>query len=203
MTNNKFKIHSFKEFTTLNEKFYFNDNINEKYYTYDELIRKPGSSSGWRSKDLLIKDATQVVKNMIPSEDIKIRSTEDQSTDKGIKLEFKLNTRDVLHMFKNGRYAQEWEVYLNKKKSSKNDVMRYLIENHMSILDRYIRALKVEDWYSMYSDDPKIYKSKGGSEDLVDLYSKLNNSDKKKAIKAYVKYGPKGDIPDIETFTGI
>lgn len=177
---------------------FFNRDINEKYFTYDDYAK-----SKWGTPEEIKKDVEVTVKNKLPG-DFEIDSIEDQSTDKGIKFEVKLNTKDTLILYKNKKERFQYEWYINKKKIDSREITSYLVEK-MTPLERYIRAMRMEDWNSNYSDDYSVWKNpKGADENFTELYSQLSSSDKKEAFKVYTKDGPKTkEKPDFKTFTGI
>ena len=115
----------------------------------------------------------------------------DQSSDKGIKwqIEVKGKGSDIIHAYKDGKFRGQYEWYLNKKKSSKYDIQQYFLNKYVSDLNQYIASMKSFDFTYQRSDDHRKWKA--GSEhskNLESMYSKLSDSDKKKAHKEFTKH---------------
>lgn len=137
-----------------------------------------------------------------------ISSIEDKSLDdKGIKIEVKLKSGDTIHAYKIGKYAGDWEYYLNGKKAGRRgtrDELTSILYNTISNLDKYILGIKSHDFNYNYSDDHRKWKSSSNSEgSLIEIYSKLSNSDKKKAYNEYLKHAPKGTDVKFNEFSGL
>lgn len=159
----------------------------EKYQKYADYKNRDNA------EEFVEKDLKQQITNLFGyagiSDNLKDINYTDQSSDKGIKweIEIKGKGKDLIHAYKVGPYLSHWEWYLNKKKSSEYDIQQYFLNKYVSDLDRYIAAAKGFDSTYQYADDSRAYKrGQNQAQNLIDLYSKLSNSDKKKAHKAYV-----------------
>ena len=152
----------------------------ESYQSYSDY-EKGKSKTGPAEME---SDATATLKKLLPTFDEKwIDSIEDQSTDKGIKFQFKIG-KDTVHMFKVGRWLGQWEFYLNRKKSDKAKIRTHLEDNNMSALDKFIKYATGYDYHVAYIDDGRAYKNaKANNSYIRDLFDGLSNSDKKKAVK--------------------
>lgn len=160
----------------------------EAYQTYSDY-QNP-KKGNWGSPEDLVADVKLTVKHTTPTFDDKwIKSIADQSDDaKGIKFEIKLSTGDILHAFKIGSMRGSWELYLNKKKKSQQEIRTELIKKSLSPLEQWELAWKSHDTYYNYSDSHDVWKSGVASEkNIVALYDKLCASDKKKAYKIYTE----------------
>ena len=159
----------------------------EKYQKYSDYKNKP-DAEGFVEDDLR-REIIKLFTYAGISDNLKDMIFTDQSSDKGIKweIEVKGKGKDLIHAYKIGRYLGDWELYLNKKKASKYDIQQYFLNKYVSDLDRYIAAANGFDSTYQYSDDSRAYKrGQNQAQNLIDLYAKLSNSDKKKAHKAYV-----------------
>lgn len=170
----------------------------EKYQSYADY-EKGKSKSG---PNEMKHDATLTLKRLLPTFDEKwIDSVEDQSTDKGIKFEFKIG-KDTVHMFKVGRWLGKWEFYLNRKKSTERDIRTQLENNNMSALDKFLKYAAGYDYYVQYIDDGRQYKqAKANNEFILNLFDSLSSSDKKKALNS-LKKTDKNNSGDIDRVFG-
>ena len=177
--------------------------ISEKYVTYDDLGKWGKYSNESEVEDDLRMKMIRLFQYASISNYLDDVEYTDQSSDKGIKwqIEIKGKGTDIIHAYKTDKYKGSYEFYLNKKKSSEYDIQQYFLNKYVPELDQYLAAVKGYDYTYQRSDDSRAYK-KGGEQkkDLIDLYSKLSNSDKKKAYAAFSKK-TKSD-PDFTTFTG-
>lgn len=159
----------------------FNEFLNE-YQTYAEY--RKGS---WGTPQDLKDDVLISVKHLIPVDwkesEKYLKSTVDQSDDKqGIKFEIQLKTGDTIHAYKVGSYRGSWEWYLNKKKSSKQDILNYLEDKIYTPYQKWQRHYDMSDKTYMYADDNRAYASGRNHAEYIDkLYKALSSADKKKA----------------------
>jgi len=183
-----FTLHSLNEWVSLNEK----------YLSYDDFEK-----SKWGTPEEMMNDVQVTLRNSMLGTTVEIKSITDESTDKGIKFVIKLSTGDTVNAYKTSNWRGEYEWFLNKKKINKQDIQKFAL-SQMKPLEVYVYYLKGHDFFHQYADDHRAWKSgESSSKRLVDLYSKLSAGDKKKAIKEYIKYAPKGtETPDIKTFKG-
>jgi hypothetical protein len=153
----------------------------ESYQSYSDY-EKGKSKTG---PNEMKKDATLTLKRLLPTFDEKwIDNVEDQSTDKGIKFQFKIG-KDTVHMYKVTRWLGQWELYLNRKKISAPDLQDYLENNNLSSLDRFLKYAPSYDYNSQYIDDGGQYKkAESNNKYILNLFDELKPNDKKKAIKA-------------------
>ena len=159
-----------------------------KYHTYADYMQ---DGDEWGTPEELKKDATILVKHMIPkdwdsSEDA-IKNITDQSNDKkGIKFEFTLDSGDTITVFKVGRFRGSWEIYFNKKKVKDKAAVKKILSERMTDLDQYLHSMKGYDFTHQYADDARSRRSgEAHQKTLTQLYSKLSPSDKKKAYDKY------------------
>jgi hypothetical protein len=158
--------------------------IEGNYQTYGDYER---GKSKWGSPNDLKQDITNVVNRIIRADDnITITSIEDQSIeDKGIKFEIKLSTGDVIHAFKVGNWSQQWELYLNRKKSDENSIYFYFkdqLEKNSTPFENWKRTYDKSDKNYQYSDDPRAYAAGQATKEKLDtLYNSLSPEDKVKA----------------------
>jgi hypothetical protein len=133
-----------------------------------------------------------IMARLLPKEDM-LKSIEDLSTDKGIKFEIKLSSKDTIHMYKvSGWRMQEnegWEYYYNKKKIIYRKLKNQLEKEILSDLDLFLKYFKSYDFYYQYIDDGGQYKAaQSNNNSIVDRFNNLSSSDKKKAKKELVKH---------------
>jgi len=133
-----------------------------------------------------------IMARLLPKEDM-LKSIEDLSTDKGIKFEIKLSSKDTIHMYKvSGWRMQEnegWEYYYNKKKIIYRKLKNQLEKEILSDLDLFLKYFKSYDFYYQYIDDGGQYKAaQNNNNSIVDRFNNLSSSDKKKAKKELVKH---------------
>lgn len=170
----------------------------ESYQSYSDYEKGKSKTGPAEMK----KDATLTLKRLLPTFDEKwIDSVEDQSTDKGIKFEFKIG-KDTVHMFKVGRWLGQWELYLNRKKSTESDIRTQLENSNMSALDKFLKYAPGYDYYSQYIDDGGQYRrAESNNQSVINMFNDLSSSDKKKALKALKKNGG-ASIEDIDRVFG-
>jgi hypothetical protein len=157
----------------------------EKYIGYKDYEK-----SKWGTPSEIEEDVTRTVNSILSPVIDKLKKIEfeDQSSDKGIKWEVSINGKDVLYLYKTTTWRGQYEIYLNKKKSSEYEIQQYFLNKYLSDLERYVSSMDGYDKTYMYSDDSRAYNSGSNhSKSLKDMYSKLSNSDKKKAHKAFLK----------------
>tara|TARA_B110000090_G_scaffold152958_1_gene167886 strand:- start:112 stop:1050 length:939 start_codon:yes stop_codon:yes gene_type:complete len=157
----------------------------EKYIGYKDYEK-----SKWGTPEEIEDDVQQFVTNLLKPVSDQLKKVEytDSSNDKGIKWEVLVNGKDVLYLYKTNTYMGQYEIYLNKKKSTEYDVQQYFINKYLSDLDKYTSSMDGYDVNYQRSDDNRAYKAGAAhSKKLSDMYSKLSSSDKKKAHAAFVK----------------
>jgi hypothetical protein len=157
----------------------------EKYIGYNDY--KKGN---WGTPSEIEEDVKSTINLILKpvSDKLKKVEFEDQSSDKGIKWEVKVNSKDILHFYKTTKWSGEYEIYLNKKESSKYEIQQFFLDKYLNDLERYISSMEGYDSTHVYSDTGSSYKTgRAHSKKLTDMYSKLSNSDKKKAHSAFVK----------------
>lgn len=177
----------------------------EAYVAYSDYTKK---RSNWGKPEDIQEDLERKIMNLLEYGDIKQNledvEFEDQSTDDGIKWEITVignKGNDTIHAYKKTTYRGEYELYLNKKKSSEYEIQQYFLDKYVSDLDRYIASMKSYDVHYQRSDDSRAYK-KGAShsEQLKQMYAKLSGRDQKAAADAYAeKHNVKVDY---KTFKG-
>ena len=168
----------------------------EKYQTYNDY---QNGRSRWGSPEELKQDAILSLKHMLPTFDEKwIDSIEDVSDDKkGIKFEARVG-KDIVHMFKIGGFRGSWEFYLNKKRIKNSELKNELELKNMDELERFLKYAKGYDFYADYIDDGGQWKkATANNEVIVNMFSSLSGSDKKKAIKELSKEFDKDQIERI------
>lgn len=156
----------------------------EKYITYKDY-----DNSKWGTPEEIKEDVERFVRGLLnPIEDkIKDVQYQDLSSDKGIKWEIKVN-KDVLHLYKTTTYRGQYEIYLNKKKSTEYDIQQYLLNKYLSDLERYVSSMSSYDISYERSDDSRAYNAGSNHRNkLISMYAGLSNSDKKKAHKSFTK----------------
>lgn len=157
----------------------------EKYIGYKDYEK-----SKWGTPSEIEEDVKGTVNRILSPVADKLKKVEfeDQSTDKGIKWEVTINGKDKLYLYKTTTWRGQYEIYLNKKKSSDYDIQQYFLNKYLSDVERYISSMQGYDTTHMYADDSRAYSAgKSHSKELKDMYSGLSNSDKKKAHTAFVK----------------
>ena len=157
----------------------------EKYIGYKDYEK-----SKWGSPEEIEEDVKQFVTSLLKPVADQLKKVEynDASNDKGIKWEISINGKNVLYLYKTSTYRGQYEIYLNKKKTSEYDVQQYFINEYLSDLDKYKTTMDGYDSTYMRSDDSRAYKAGAAqSKKLSDMYSKLSSSDKKKAHSSFVK----------------
>lgn len=158
----------------------------EKYYAYNDFKKN------WGSPDEMKQEVEWIMARLLPKEDM-LKSIEDLSTDKGIKFEIKLSSKDTIHMYKvSGWRMQEndgWEYYYNKKKTIYRKLKNQLEKEILSDLDLFLKYFKSYDFHYQYIDDGGQYKAaKNNNDSIEDRFNNLSSSDKKKAKKELLKY---------------
>lgn len=158
----------------------------EKYYAYSDFKKN------WGSPDEMKQEVEWIMARLLPKEDM-LKSIEDLSTDKGIKFEIKLSSKDTIHMYKvSGWRMQEndgWEYYYNKKKTIYRKLKNQLEKEILSDLELFLKYFKSYDLYSQYIDDGGQYKAAtDNNSSIIDRFNNLSSSDKKKAKKELLKH---------------
>lgn len=159
------------------------------FESYQRYIDYQGGK--WGSPKDLEEDAILTLKRLLPTPDEKwIDRITDQSTNKGIKFEFKIG-KDTIHMFKLGNWRGEWEFYLNGKKTTGVKLTDYLETNHLDNVERFLKRAKGYDYNVIYIDSGKQYNdAQRLNTSILNLFDSLTATNKKKAIKTL-----KRDIP--------
>lgn len=158
----------------------------EKYYAYNDFKKN------WGSPDEMKQEVEWIMARLLPKEDM-LKSIEDLSTDKGIKFEIKLSSKDTIHMYKvSGWRMQEndgWEYYYNKKKTIYRKLKNQLEKEILSDLELFLKYFKSYDLYSQYIDDGGQYRAAtDNNSSIIDRFNNLSSSDKKKAKKELLKH---------------
>ena len=158
----------------------------EKYFGYSDFTRK------WGSPEEMREDVESCLNRLLPKTDM-ISGITDQSTEKGIKFEIILTTKEIIHMYKisQWRFSPEsgYEYYLGKKKFKFNDLKSKLEEDHLDKLEAFLKYFKSFDFYSQYIDNGGQYKAASTNNNSIKLmFDELNKSDKKKAKKEILKH---------------
>jgi hypothetical protein len=178
----------------------------EAYIAYSDYEKK---SSRWGKPADIQEDLEMKIMNMLKYgginnhlEDVEF---EDQSNDQGIKWEITVIGRqgiEKIHAYKKTTYRGEYELYLNKKKSSEYEIQQYFLNKYISELDTYIASMNSYDIHHDRSDDSRAFKAGSAhAKQLQDMYANLSSSDKKKAAEAFAK---KHNVKtDYKTFNGI
>ena len=162
----------------------------EKYQSYKDY--ETGRSK-WGTPADIEEDVRTTVINMLKgniSDKLKDVTFEDQSTDQGIKWQITLkgNGTDLIHMYKVSNWRGAYEWYLNKKKSTKQDILSYLEEKYMSQLEIFLNAARGYDYYAEYIDNGGQYRNAvAKNQSIQDLFNKLSSADKKAAVKELEK----------------
>lgn len=193
--NNKFTVKNLDQF------------ISEKRYVTKSDIK-------WNKKveEFVKRDLSYAIRHALPysweESEQHIKSIEDKSIeDKGIKYEVTLKNNKVVTAYKTGKFAGDWEFYLDGKKAGRRGTrqeLANLLYKDISDLDRYLLALRSYDWNYMYSDDHRAYKRGSNSSDsLVELYSKLTGREKRIAYAEFIKRAPKEHHVDFKEFGGL
>lgn len=172
----------------------------EKYQSYKDY---ESGRSKWGTPSDIEEDVRITVINMLKG-DISDRlidvEFEDQSTDKGIKWQITLKGKgaDLIHAYKIGNWRGAYEWYLNKKKSTRDDILRYLKDKYMSQLEIFLSAARGYDYYAQYIDDGGQYRNAvARNQSIQDLFNKLSNSDKRAAVKELEKLKGKDQVQNI------
>ena len=91
----------------------------------------------------------------------------------------------LIYAFKVDSWRGQWELYLNKKKSSEGDIKNYLksqLEATSTPFENWKRTYDGFDTNYQYSDDPGAYRAgEATQQKLNDLYDKLSPDDKARA----------------------
>lgn len=158
----------------------------EKYYAYNDFKKN------WGSPDEMKQEVEWVMSKLLPKEDM-LKGIEDLSTDKGIKFETKLKSKDIIHMYKVSAWRMQategWEYYYNKKKTTYRDLKNKLEKEILSDLDLFLKYFKSYDLYVQYIDDGGQYKAaKNNNDSIVSMFNNLSSSDKKKSKKELLKH---------------
>ena len=134
----------------------------EAYTSYSDYEKK---RSNWGKPADIQEDLERKIMNLLEYGDIKSRledvEFEDQSSDKGIKWEVTViggKGIDVIHAYKKTTYRGEYELYLNKKKSSEYEIQQYFLNKYVSDLEKYVASMKSYDIHYEKSDDSRAYK---------------------------------------------
>lgn len=140
-------------------------------------------------KDKIKKDATTELKRLLPTVDDKwIDNFEDESTDRGIKFKFKIKGGDTIHMYKIDKYEGRYDYYLNKRKTTKSKIIKYLADKHLTTLDQFIKAIASFDQHADRIDDASRYaNASANNKSIIDLFDQLSKSEQKKALKQVKK----------------
>lgn len=178
----------------------------EAYVAYSDYEKK---RSKWGSPADIQEDLERKIMNLLEYGGVKDHledvEFEDQSSDKGIKWEITVIGGagvDVIHAYKKSTYRGEYELYLNKKKSSDYEIQQYFLDKYISALDKYIASMQSYDTRHQYADDSRAYnKGTSHADRLKKMYDALSNRDKQEAAKAYAnKHNVKVDW---KTFKGV
>lgn len=177
----------------------------EAYVAYSDYEKR---RSNWGKPEDIKEDLQRKIMNILEYGGISNRIEDiefnDQSTDKGIKWEVRIfgeKGSDTIHAYKKTQWRGEYELYLNKKKSSEYEIQQYFLDTYVSDLDKYIASMMSYDVHYQRSDDSRAYKSGAAhSENLKQMYAKLSSKDQKAAADAYAK---KHNVKvDYKTFKG-
>lgn len=172
----------------------------EKYQSYKDY--ETGRSK-WGSPADIEEEVRMLITNTTYGDiakrvsDIKFK---DQSTDKGIKWEVTLkgDGTDTIHLYKIGNWRGQWEWYLNKKKSTQQDIIDYLQQKYMSKVEVFLRAVRGYDYYAEYIDNGAQYRrASDNNKRIVDLFNNLSSSEKKEALKELQKGDNKDKVSSI------
>lgn len=156
-----------------------------------ESYQKYSDYKGKTTPEDLKRDAIIFLRKIIPvGEEEWIDSVEDQSVeDKGIKFQAKVN-KDIIHIYKIGRWVGQWETYLNKKKTPGHEIYSRLEDSTFTPLDKFLRYAKSYDFNASYIDSLKqMQAAEYRNRTILDMFNALGNSDKKKAISGMIKMG--------------
>lgn len=153
----------------------------EAYQSYTDY-QNPEKT--WGTPQDLKEDAILALKRLLPTFDEKwINKVTDQSTDQGIKFEFKIG-RDTVHMYKVGNFRGQWEFYLNKKKTDSTKLKDYLESKYLKDLDKFLKYAPSYDHTAAYIDDGGSYKkSTNTNKFILNLFDNLSSGDQKKALR--------------------
>lgn len=172
----------------------------EKYITYDKM-------GNWgTASDIEDEIRMQMIHLFLYagiSNYINDLNYEDQSSDKGIKWQIEVvgpGNKDLIHVYKDGKFRGQYEWYLNKKKSSKYDIQQYFLNAYVPKTDQYKAMLN--------SFDPgkkshKHFKSqdeyKASSKRLMDLYNSMSSKEQRVAHQLYsMQFKSKVDFNDFK-----
>ena len=169
----------------------------EAFMSYDDLSRK----GGWGSPSDIEEDLRMTVINLMRygnvSDRLKDIEFEDQSSDKGVKWEIVVSGKgdDIIHAYKDDKWRGQYKWFLNKKKSSTNDIQKYFLDKYTDQLEQYIASMKAFDFHYQMADGAAYKKGLAHAEELRKLYDSLSSSDKKKAHLEFTKlYSSKQDF---------
>jgi 8-oxo-dGTP pyrophosphatase MutT (NUDIX family) len=181
------------------------------FITERKYLKK--SDINWeKSEPYILQDLKYMIRHALPYDwresEKYIASIEDKSIeDKGVKFEITLKNKDIITAYKTSKFAGDWEYYLNGKKAGKRgtrDELSKLFYERLTDLEKYIKKIKAHDFHYLYADDHRAYRSGSNSSDsLVELYSKLSGSDKRKAYNEYLKHAPKDKHVSFNEFSGL
>jgi hypothetical protein len=157
-----------------------------------ESYQKYSDYKGSRvTPDSIKQDAVSFLRKIIPVEKEEwIDSLEDQSVEnKGIKFQVKVND-DIIHIYKIGSFLGQWESYLNKKKTPGHKIYSTLEDSTFTALDKFLRWAKTYDFNAAYIESLRQLKVvQSNNQMILDLFNKLDTSDKKRAIQTMIKMG--------------
>jgi hypothetical protein len=163
----------------------------ENYYTYKDFEK-----GRWGTPSEIEEDLRMTIINLLTyagiSDNLDDVEYEDQSTDKGIKWQITIKHaegQDILHAYKKTNWRGQYELYLNKKKSTAYDIQQTFLKKFISSLDQFLAFVKSYDFYADYIDDGRQWSdATANNNDIVKNFNSLSASDKRKAKKEILKH---------------
>ena len=162
----------------------------ENYYTYKDFEK-----GRWGTPSEIEEDLRMTIINLLTyagiSDNLDDVEYKDESTDKGIKWKITIKHsegQDILHAYKKTNWRGQYELYLNKKKSTAYDIQQTFLKKFVSPLDQFLASAESYDFYAAYIDDGRQWKSTTQNNDnIVASFNLLSSGDKRKAKKEILK----------------
>lgn len=171
----------------------------EKYQSYKDFEQ---SRSKWGTPADIEHEVKMIIGHILTdsiSKQIKSLEFDDLSSDSGIKwqITIKGDGTDTIHMYKIDDWRGQYEWYLNKKKTDRNEIESYLQKKYMDNLDIFLQSAKGYDYYADYIDSGRDFKQATDKNTAIEkMFAQLSTADKRTAVKELLKSGAEKQLID-------
>jgi len=171
----------------------------EKYQSYKDYEQ---SRSKWGTPADIEHEVKTIISHILTdniSSQVTNLEFDDLSSDKGIKWQITIKGQgaDVIHMYKVDNWRGQYEWYLNKKKTNRDEIESYFQKKYMDNLDIFLQNAKSYDYYADYIDNGREFKRVTiNNAEIEKMFTQLSQSDKKAAVKELLKSGVEKQFVD-------